>query len=66
MSSTTNHYVLTLTCVDGPGIVHAISGAVVAANGNITESQQFASEVISAVMRKYTQESLSFCLYFRH
>ncbi|PPL15992.1 MULTISPECIES: formyltetrahydrofolate deformylase [Microterricola] len=38
-----HHWVLTLICVDGPGIVHAISGAVVQAGGNITESQQFAS-----------------------
>ncbi|MET4157359.1 formyltetrahydrofolate deformylase [Agromyces sp. PvR057] len=38
-----NHWVLTLSCVDSPGIVHAISGAIVAARGNITESQQFAS-----------------------
>ncbi len=30
-------------CADRPGIVHAISGAIVAAGGNITESQQFAS-----------------------
>ncbi|PJJ61910.1 formyltetrahydrofolate deformylase [Compostimonas suwonensis] len=37
------HWVLTLVCADGPGIVHAISGAVVAAGGNITESQQFSS-----------------------
>src|SRR5690606_8717997 len=36
-------WVLTLACVDGPGIVHAISGAIVAAGGNIEESQQFAS-----------------------
>ncbi|MGI9822551.1 formyltetrahydrofolate deformylase [Agromyces sp. Marseille-Q5079] len=38
-----NHWVLTLSCLDSPGIVHAISGAIVAARGNITESQQFAS-----------------------
>lgn len=36
-------WVLTLSCVDGPGIVHAVSGAIVAAGGNIEESQQFAS-----------------------
>lgn len=36
-------WVLTLSCIDGPGIVHAISGAIVAAGGNIEESQQFAS-----------------------
>ena len=39
------HWLLTLSCKDGPGIVHAISSAIVAANGNITESQQFTSEV---------------------
>ncbi|MEO6942617.1 MAG: formyltetrahydrofolate deformylase, partial [Terrimesophilobacter sp.] len=37
------HWVLTLVCADQPGIVHAVSGAIVAAGGNITESQQFAS-----------------------
>ena len=37
------HWVLTLVCADRPGIVHAISGAVVEAGGNITESQQFSS-----------------------
>ena len=36
-------WVLTLSCVDGPGIVHAVSGALVASGGNIEESQQFAS-----------------------
>ena len=36
-------WVLTLSCIDGPGIVHSISGAIVAAGGNILESQQFAS-----------------------
>ncbi|MBL3699086.1 formyltetrahydrofolate deformylase [Leucobacter luti] len=42
-STSDAQWVLTLSCVDGPGIVHAISGAVVAAGGNIAESQQFAS-----------------------
>ena len=37
------HWILTLVCTDQPGIVHAISGAVVEAGGNITESQQFSS-----------------------
>jgi formyltetrahydrofolate deformylase len=37
------HWTLTLSCLDQPGIVHAVSGAVVSARGNITESQQFAS-----------------------
>lgn len=38
------HWVLTFICPDRPGIVHAISGAVVQAGGNITESQQYTSE----------------------
>ncbi|MFM1993891.1 MAG: formyltetrahydrofolate deformylase [Actinomycetota bacterium] len=38
------HWVLTLVCPDQPGIVHAISGVVVASGGNITESQQYSSE----------------------
>ncbi len=37
------HWVLTLGCKDRPGIVHALSGAIVSARGNITESQQFSS-----------------------
>lgn len=44
MTKANTHWVLTLVCKDQPGIVHAISGAIVAANGNITESSQFASE----------------------
>ncbi|MWV50803.1 formyltetrahydrofolate deformylase [Rathayibacter sp. VKM Ac-2803] len=38
-----NHWTLTFACPDLPGIVHAVSGAVVQAQGNITESQQFSS-----------------------
>ena len=34
-------YVLSLSCPDGPGIVHAVTGAIAALGGNITESQQF-------------------------
>lgn len=37
------HWVLTLVCNDRPGIVHAISGAIVQGQGNITESHQFTS-----------------------
>jgi formyltetrahydrofolate deformylase len=37
------HWVLTIVCDDRPGIVHALSGAIVEAKGNITESQQFSS-----------------------
>lgn len=35
---------MTFVCDDKPGIVHAVSGAIVEAKGNITESQQFSSE----------------------
>lgn len=38
------HWVLTIICKDQPGIVHAVTGAIVAANGNITESSQFSSD----------------------
>lgn len=38
------HWVLTIVCSDQPGIVNAISGAIVAADGNITESKQFSSD----------------------
>jgi formyltetrahydrofolate deformylase len=41
--SENTHWILTLICRDQPGIVHAISGAIVEAAGNITESQQFSS-----------------------
>jgi formyltetrahydrofolate deformylase len=34
-------FVLTLTCPDRPGIVHAVSGFLVRRTGNILESQQF-------------------------
>lgn len=43
MPSSPSHFVVTLVCDDKPGIVHAISGAIVEAQGNITESQQFSS-----------------------
>jgi formyltetrahydrofolate deformylase len=34
-------FVLTLTCTDRPGIVHAVTGALAGEGGNITEAQQF-------------------------
>lgn len=36
-------WVLTIACHDQPGIVHDVSGAIVAAAGNITEAAQFNS-----------------------
>jgi formyltetrahydrofolate deformylase len=43
VSENTTHWILTLVCKDQPGIVHAVSGAIVEARGNITESQQYSS-----------------------
>ena len=37
------HSVITFRCADEPGIVHAISGAIVSVRGNITDSQQYSS-----------------------
>jgi formyltetrahydrofolate deformylase len=44
VSQEARQFVVTLVCRDKPGIVHAVSGAVVEASGNILESQQFSSE----------------------
>ena len=41
-SSETIKLVLTLSCPDRPGIVHAVSGMVAGAGGNIIQSAQFA------------------------
>ncbi|HXD29341.1 MAG TPA: formyltetrahydrofolate deformylase [Arthrobacter sp.] len=40
---TSHQYIVTLSCPDRPGIVHAVSGALLEAGCNITESQQFES-----------------------
>lgn len=42
--SETRPWVISLACDDRPGIVHALTSAVVAVNGNITELQQFSSD----------------------
>ncbi|WP_460744084.1 formyltetrahydrofolate deformylase [Mariniluteicoccus endophyticus] len=47
----TRSWVVTLACADRPGIVHAVSGALVTAGGNITESQQFSSDTGRFFMR---------------
>lgn len=44
MNPAPSHFIVTIVCDDRPGIVHALSGAIVEAQGNITESQQFSSE----------------------
>lgn len=38
---TGSNFILVLSCPDQPGIVHDVSGAIVAARGNILESAQF-------------------------
>ncbi|MFO7546277.1 MAG: formyltetrahydrofolate deformylase [Trueperaceae bacterium] len=40
-SAPARHLVLSLSCPDQPGIVHAVTGLLVNHGGNITESQQF-------------------------
>jgi len=44
MAQGPSHFIVTIVCHDQPGIVHAVSGAIVGAKGNITESQQFSSD----------------------
>ncbi|MDR3069538.1 MAG: formyltetrahydrofolate deformylase [Propionibacteriaceae bacterium] len=39
-----NHWLLTLSCADQPGIVHRVTAAILLAQGNITELQQFTSD----------------------
>lgn len=39
-----NESVLTFSCPDRPGIVHAVTGAIARAGGNITESTQFGDD----------------------
>jgi len=42
--SVIEHYILTLRCADGPGIVHAITGSLLGVQGNILEQAQFTDE----------------------
>jgi formyltetrahydrofolate deformylase len=53
----TTHWILTLVCPDRPGIVHAISGAIVEAGGNITESQQYSSDDTGTFFMRLQVES---------
>lgn len=58
MTATATHWILTIVCDDRPGIVHAISGAIVEAQGNITESQQFSSEDTGRFFMRLQVESV--------
>jgi formyltetrahydrofolate deformylase len=51
------HWLVTLVCRDQPGIVHAVSGAIVEASGNITESQQFSSDDTGTFFMRLQVES---------
>jgi len=56
-----NHFIVTLSCIDRPGIVHAISGGLLGAGCNITESQQFLSPETGTFFMRIeveTQQSL--------
>jgi formyltetrahydrofolate deformylase len=57
VQAATTHWILTLVCRDQPGIVHAISGAIVTAEGNITESQQFSSSDTGTFFMRLQVES---------
>jgi len=57
VTDTSTHWILTLVCEDRPGIVHAISGAIVTAGGNITESQQFSSDDTGTFFMRLQVES---------
>lgn len=59
VSKNPNHFIVTIVCVDKPGIVHAISGAIVEARGNITESQQFSSEDTGRFFMRLQVETLA-------
>ncbi len=45
MRSSPDRYVLTFTCVNHVGLVHAVAGWVVGHQGDITDSQQFDNPV---------------------
>src|SRR5215207_8256519 len=57
MADDSTHWIVTLVCRDQPGIVHAVSGAIVEAEGNITESQQFSSDDTGTFFMRLQVES---------
>ena len=59
MNPQPSHFIVTIVCVDKPGIVHAISGAIVEAQGNITESQQFSSDDTGRFFMRLQVETLA-------
>ena len=57
--SSTQHWVLTLSCPDRPGIVHAVAGLLAEHGGNITESQQFGDPLSGLFFMRVQVESAS-------
>ena len=51
------HWVLSLSCPDRPGIVHAVAGLLAEHGGNITESQQFGDQVSGLFFMRVQVES---------
>ncbi|WP_026553756.1 formyltetrahydrofolate deformylase [Arthrobacter sp. 35W] len=60
-------YVLTLSCADTPGIVHAVSGSLLEAGCNITDSQQYGnSDTGTFFMRVAVDTTTSFTRLREH
>ncbi|MDR1293370.1 MAG: formyltetrahydrofolate deformylase [Bifidobacteriaceae bacterium] len=51
--------VLSLSCPDGPGIVHAVSGAIAGVGGNIVESQQFGDPTSGRFFMRVQMEAVA-------
>jgi formyltetrahydrofolate deformylase len=49
--------IATLQCADQPGIVHAMTSSVLAAEGNIIENQQFTDPVTNTFVMRTRFES---------
>ena len=50
-------FVLTLSCADRPGIVHAVAGALLVADCNITDSQQYGSPATGTFFMRVAVET---------
>lgn len=60
-------YVLTLSCADQPGIVHSVSGSLLEAGCNITDSQQYGSpDTGTFFMRVAVETTTSFSRLREH
>ncbi|MET4002861.1 formyltetrahydrofolate deformylase [Arthrobacter sp. UYCu511] len=65
--ASTHGYVLTLSCADQPGIVHAVSGSLLDAGCNITDSQQYGNpDTGTFFMRVAVETTTSFSKLREH